>query len=161
MDITVKFDQDQYTSVRQDYGMPVLDTNTFNAQTLFPARNSAAVADTGASVDCSWIEMLKMMGIGRRLLLPSSTVLCTANKQRMTVMGLVPVIIGAGNGDVLPAALTGGGDILLSAIASGVVVPLPVVVTQYSFRSFALAHDYNTLRPRFLSYKEKKLVQLN
>ena len=79
--------------------MPVLDTNTFNAQTLFPARNSAAVADTGASVDCSWIEMLKMMGIGRRLLLPSSTVLCTANKQRMTVMGLVPVIIGQGDAE--------------------------------------------------------------
>ena len=89
IDITVKFDQDQYTSVRQDYGMPVLDANTVNAQTLFHARNSTAVADTGASVDCSCIEMLKMMRIGRRLLLPASTVLCMANKQRLTVMGLV------------------------------------------------------------------------
>ena len=65
MDITVKFDQDQYTLVRQEYGMPALDANTADAQTLFPARNTTAVADTGASVDCSGIEILKMMGIGR------------------------------------------------------------------------------------------------
>ena len=63
MDITVKFDQD--TSVRKDYGMPVLDANTADAQTLFPARNTAAVADTGVSIDCSEMEILKMMGIGR------------------------------------------------------------------------------------------------
>ena len=79
--------------------MPVLDANPANAQTLFPARNTAAVADTGASVDCSGIEILKMMGIGRQLLLPTSTVLCTANKQRLTVLGLVPLIIGTMSAD--------------------------------------------------------------
>ena len=99
INITVKFDQDQYTSVRQDYRVPVLDANTANAQTLFPARNTAAVADTGASVDCSGIEILKMMGIGRRLLLPTSTVLRTENKQKLTVLGLVPVIIGTMSAD--------------------------------------------------------------
>ena len=34
-----------------------------------------------------------MLGIGKRALLPTSTILRTANKQRLTVLGTVPVII--------------------------------------------------------------------
>ena len=93
MDIAVKLDPDQYTLLRRVYGMSELDANTVYAQTLFPARNAAAIADTGASVDCSGIEILKMLGIGRRLLLPTTTILRTANKQRLTVLGAIPVTI--------------------------------------------------------------------
>ena len=74
MDIAVKLDPDQYTLLRRVYGMSELDANTVYAQTLFPARNAAAIADTGASVDCSGIEILKMLGIGRRLPLPTTNI---------------------------------------------------------------------------------------
>ena len=93
MDITVKLDPDQCSLLHREYGMSELDANTVHAQTLFPARNAAAIADTGASVDCSGIEILKMLGIGRRLLLPTTTILRTANKQRLTVLGAIPVTI--------------------------------------------------------------------
>ena len=34
-----------------------------------------------------------MLGIGRRALLPTSTILRTANKQRLTMLGTVPVTV--------------------------------------------------------------------
>ena len=79
--------------------MSELDANTVYAQTLFPARNDAAIADTGASVDCSGIEILKMLGIGRQLLLPNTTILRTANTQRLTVLGAIPVTIARMSGE--------------------------------------------------------------
>ena len=93
MDISVKFDPEHCNLLRREYRIPELDTNTVHNQALFPARKTAAIADTGASVDCSGIEILKMLGIGRQMLLPTSTILHTANKQRLTVLGTVPVII--------------------------------------------------------------------
>ena len=93
MDIAVKLDPDQYTLLRRVYGMSELDANTVYAQTLLTARNAAAIADMGASVDCSGIEILKKLGIGRRLLLPTTTILRMANKQRLTVLGAIPVTI--------------------------------------------------------------------
>ena len=65
MEISVKFDPDQCSLLRREYGISELDANTVHTQTLFPARNAAAIADTGASVDCSGIEISKMLGIGR------------------------------------------------------------------------------------------------
>ena len=81
MDISVKFDLDHCNLLRREYRIPELDTNTVHNQALFPARKNAAIADTGDCVDCSGIEILKMLGIGRRALLPTSTILRTANKQ--------------------------------------------------------------------------------
>ena len=93
MDISVKFDQEHCNLLRREHRIPELDTNTFDNQALFPARKTAAIADTGASVDCSGIDILKMLGIGRRALLPTSTILRTANKQRLTVLGTIPVTV--------------------------------------------------------------------
>ena len=56
MDISVKFDPDHCNLLRREYRIPELDTNTVHNQALFPARKTAAIADTGASVDCSGIE---------------------------------------------------------------------------------------------------------
>ena len=47
MDISVKFDPDQCNLLRREYGISELDTNTVHTQALFPARNAAAIADTG------------------------------------------------------------------------------------------------------------------
>ena len=93
MEISVKFDPTQCNTLRREHGMPELDTNTINNQALFPARKTIAVADTGASVDCSGIDILNMLGIGRRVLLPTSTILRTANKQILTVLGTIPVTV--------------------------------------------------------------------
>merc|ERR1712055_1020910 len=93
MDILVKFDPIHCNKLRREHRIPELDTNTINNQALFPARETVADADTGASVDCSGIDILKMLGIGRRVLLPTSTILKTANKQRLTVLGTIPVTV--------------------------------------------------------------------
>merc|ERR1712215_508988 len=91
--ISVKFDPAQCNTLCREHGMPELDTNTINNQAFFPARKTIAVADTGASVDCSGIDILNMLGIGRRVLLPTSTILRTANKQILTVLGTIPVTV--------------------------------------------------------------------
>ena len=65
MEISVKFDPTHCNTLRREHRMSELDTNTMNNQALFPARKTIAVADTGASVDCSGIDILKMLGIGR------------------------------------------------------------------------------------------------
>ena len=93
MDISVKFDPTHCNTLRREHRIPELDTNTVDNQALFPARKTAAIADTGASVDCSGIEILKMLGIGKRALIPTSTILRTANKQRLTVLGTIPVTV--------------------------------------------------------------------
>ena len=93
MEISVKFDPTHCNTLRREHRMSELDTNTMNNQALFPARKTIAVADTGASVDCSGIDILKMLGIGSRVLLPTSTILRTANKQRLTVLGTIPVTV--------------------------------------------------------------------
>ena len=99
MDISVKFDPTHCNTLRREHRIPELDTNTVDNQALFPARKTAAIADTGASVDCSGIEILKMLGIGKRALILTSSILRTANKQRLTVLGIIPVIVGTMSAD--------------------------------------------------------------
>ena len=50
-----------------------------------------AVPDTGASMDCSGMDILGMLGIKRRHLFPTSVILRTANRKVLTVLGIVPV----------------------------------------------------------------------
>ena len=54
-----------------------------------------SIADTGATVVCGGLEMMKRMGLMKKHLLPTCLTLVTAARKSLTVLGTVPVIIKA------------------------------------------------------------------
>ena len=58
-----------------------------------------SVADTGATVVCGGTELLQGLGLRLERLLPTNLTLFTADKNSLTVLGAVPVIISVKSGD--------------------------------------------------------------
>ena len=54
-----------------------------------------SIADTGATVVCGGLEMMRRLGLREKQLLPTYMTLFTADKKSLTVIGTVPVFIRA------------------------------------------------------------------
>ena len=54
---------------------------------------SAGLADTGASVVCSGTSTMRQMGLEEKHLCPTTTVIRVASKEKLTVLGFIPVAV--------------------------------------------------------------------
>ena len=54
---------------------------------------STGIADTGASVLCAGISLMRQLGLAEKSLCPTKTIIRVANSEPLTVLGMIPVTI--------------------------------------------------------------------
>ena len=86
MQLSVKFDKEKYSK----WCMEVNKKDTVDNEEKVKT-DIVAVPDTGASVDCSGVDILAIFGLRRRHLIPTKAILRTANIKALTVLGIIPV----------------------------------------------------------------------
>ena len=86
--LSVKFDKDQYSKWCENVNKEDTVDNKEKGKA-----DIVAVPDTGASVDCSGVDILAIFGLRRRHLIPTKAILRTANRKALTVLGIIPVEI--------------------------------------------------------------------
>ena len=86
--LSVKFDKDQYSKWCENVNKEDTVDNKEKGK-----GDIVAVPDTGASVDCSGVDILAIFGLRRRHLIPTKAILRTANRKALTVLGIIPVEI--------------------------------------------------------------------
>ena len=59
------------------------------------AANQSAVGDTGASVCCSGTDVLRSMKVRQEDLIPTGVCLYAANRKKLTILGMLPVIVSS------------------------------------------------------------------
>ena len=55
--------------------------------------HAVAIGDTGATVCCTSIEMMRSLGLVREQLLPTNLTLVAANRKSLSVLGAVPILL--------------------------------------------------------------------
>ena len=55
--------------------------------------HTTAIGDTGATVCCTGIGMMKSLGLVREQLLPTNLTLVAANRKSLSVLGAVPILL--------------------------------------------------------------------
>ena len=72
---------------------PELDVNSTNHPTTVSSSKTTGVADTGASVTCAGVGLLKKLGLKSENLCPTNIVIRTANRTPMSILGMFPATI--------------------------------------------------------------------
>ena len=93
--ISVRFAPEQHSKLCMDTNKKDTVANKENVKT-----DILAVPDTGASVNCTGVNILGILGIRKRHLFQTNVILRTANRKTMTVLGVVPVEIETMSADM-------------------------------------------------------------
>ena len=80
---------------------PMLDqcAQLHEDQTCTPSKSkikmtqAAGVADTGATVLCSGVNMMRQLGLQEKNLIKTSTIIMAANEEKLDVLGYIPVTV--------------------------------------------------------------------
>ena len=75
---------DLWAQLREEHACPPNKSKMRKTQ-------AAGVADTGASVLCSGINLMRQLGLEERNLIKTSTIIRAANEEKLDVLGYIPV----------------------------------------------------------------------
>lgn len=86
--LLMKVNADQWTKLQPDKAVIQSGVLRRSKQTM-----ATGIADTGASVLCSGLSTLRALDMTESQLCPTSTVIRVANAEKLTVLGMLPVVV--------------------------------------------------------------------